>query len=51
VPPDLVFEFSELVFAVFKGGKHKAPVKVGLACIKEHGDLPYKSPEHMRDHL
>jgi hypothetical protein len=47
----LFFEFPELVFAVFKGGKHKAPVNVGLASIKQKGDLLEEPSEHMRDHL
>jgi hypothetical protein len=47
----LFFEFPELVFAVFKGGKQKAPVEVGLASVKERGDIFCESFEDVPDHL
>ena len=50
MPPYLVFEFPELVFAVFKGGKQQTSVNVTLASIKERGNFLQEPPEHMRDH-
>jgi hypothetical protein len=46
-----VFEFPELVFAVFKGGKQKAPLEVGLASIKECGHVSEEPSQHMLDYL
>jgi len=50
IPPDLVFEFHELFFTLFKGGKQDAPVKIGLAAIEERRDFLDEPSEHMGDH-
>jgi hypothetical protein len=38
VPPYLVFEFYEVLFALFEGGEQDPTIERRLAFIKERGD-------------
>jgi len=50
VPPYFLFEFHELLPALFEGGEQNAPVEVWLNGMEEHGNLPCEPPKDMGDH-